>query len=72
MMSEEISDRRPPVIGSALPSWPATGLRYPRTVAEAFPDVRASAVSGPYRSRDRVRYAVAVAVLAVIARWWLA
>ena len=55
------------VIGSGLPSHPETGLRYPRTIAEAFPDERAGSVSGPYRRPHRARHVVAVALLALIA-----
>lgn len=55
------------VIGSGLPSHPETGLRYPRTIAEAFPDERAGSIAGPYRRPHRARHAVAVALLALIA-----
>ena len=58
---------RRPVIGSGLPSWPETGLRYPRTAAEAFTDARAGSISGPYRRPHRARHALAVALLALIA-----
>lgn len=58
---------RRPVIGSGLSSHPETGLRYPRTLAEAFPDARAGSISGPYRRPHRARHAVAVALLALIA-----
>lgn len=58
---------RRPVIGSGLPSHPETGLRYPRTIAEAFPDERSGSISGPYRRPHRARHAVAVALLALIA-----
>lgn len=58
---------RRPVIGSGLPSWPETGLRYPRTLADAFPETRAGSISGPYRRPHRARHAVAVALLALIA-----
>lgn len=58
---------RRPVIGSGLPSWPETGLRYPRTAAEAFTDARAGSISGPHRRQHRARHAAAVALLALIA-----
>lgn len=54
------------VIGSGLPSHPETGLRYPRTLADAFPDTRSGSIAGPYRRPHRVRHAVAVALLALI------
>ncbi len=57
---------RRPVIGSGLPSHPETGLRYPRTITEAFPDERAGSISGPFRRPHRARHAVAVALLALI------
>lgn len=57
---------RRPVIGSGLPSHPETGLRYPRTLAEAFPDARAGSISGPYRRQHRARHVLAVALLALI------
>ena len=65
--ADMLSRTRRPIIGSGLPSRPATGLRYPRTAAEAFPDARAGSVSGPYRRPYRVRHAVAVVLLALIA-----
>lgn len=58
---------RRPVIGSGLPSWPATGLRFPRTLAEAFPDTRAGWLAGPCRRTYRVRPGLVVALLAICA-----
>lgn len=65
--ADMLSRTRRPIIGSGLPSWPATGLRYPRTAAEAFTDARAGSISGPYRRPHRARHALAVALLALIA-----
>ena len=64
--ADMLSRTRRPVIGSGLPSWPETGLRYPRTLADAFPDARAGSVAGPYRRPHRALHAVAVALLALI------
>lgn len=61
-----------PIIGSGLPSWPATGMRFARTLAEAFPDARSGSISGPYRRPHRARHAVAVALLALLVVGWLA
>lgn len=65
--ADMLSRTRRPVIGSGLPSWPETGLRYPRTLADAFPDECAGSISGPYRRPHRARHALAVALLALIA-----
>ena len=63
--ADMLSRTRRPVIGSGLPSHPETGLRFPRTLADAFPDTRS--VSGPYRRPHRARHVLAVALLALIA-----
>ena len=65
--ADMLSRTRRPVIGSGLPSWPETGLRYPRTLADTSPETRAGSISGPYRRPHRARHAVAVALLALIA-----
>lgn len=65
--ADMLSRTRRPVIGSGLPTHPETGLRFPRTLADALPDERAGSVSGPYRRPHRVRHALAVALLALIA-----
>ena len=65
--ADMLSRTRRPVIGSGLTSWPETGLRYPRTLADAFPDARAGSISGPHRRPHRARHALAVALLALIA-----
>lgn len=63
-----LSRTRRPVIGSGLPSWPETGLRFPRTLSDAFPKTRrAGSISGPYRRPHRARHVLAVALLALIA-----
>ena len=54
-------------LGVHTVSWPETGLRYPRTAAEAFHDTRSGSVSGPYRRPHRARHVLAVALLALIA-----
>ena len=61
-----------PIIGSGLPSWPITGMRFARTLDEAFADTRAGSISGPYRRPHRTRHAVAVALLALLVAGWIA
>ena len=61
-----------PIIGSGLPSWPATGMRFARTLSDAFPETRAGSISGPYRRPHRARHVLAVALLALLVAGWLA